>query len=663
MATIANLSIGLSADSARLKKDLDKADAATKKWGNKQKKTFAGVAKSVKGIAVAIAAIGASAMALRGMSTLAKEITNLSTLTNMSTTELQRLDPALSSIGMSTEKYADIIKDVNDKMHDFLQTGGGPMKDFFEQIAPKVGITADAFKGLSGKEGLQLYVDSLEKAGASQEQMTFYMEAIASDSTMLLPLLRNQSAEMLRLGLATDQVIKGSVLADLNSLGVQIQAIALIVRNSITNALGPLISVLADAVEGWRQLITQAPIILRVLGAITAAIGLLTAYMLASPITIWITAIALLITGVGWLAKKFFELAEVVGSVSELWTLMREAAAFEFERIGAAASLLGNQMKMIFWGIKDQWNQMIGQMSISFAELLDSVAGTGFGKMMGMEGGNASAAVGTFATKDHALLDEWILIDESMREARGKLGAENPFTAQIKDALTVATESFGGSGKPPASKPLGSGGKGSDAAKKAADAAAKKAAEKAAKEAARIKGIGDAFIDGVADSFASALKTGDWKGFLKDTLDSFTSDVISNFAKGLFAPLKDFMSDAIGALMNSLSAGDGKGGIWGSLSTIFSGVKGAADGGIVPTTPFSKSYADSVPTMLQPGELVVPKSQVDNFLSGAGGSGGGQTFNINVSGDVSRQTRSEIVAMMPQIAAGTNMLNKENGIR
>jgi hypothetical protein len=63
--------------------------------------------------------------------------------------------------------------------------------------------------------------------------------------------------------------------------------------------------------------------------------------------------------------------------------------------------------------------------------------------------------------------------------------------------------------------------------------------------------------------------------------------------------------------------------------------------------------------MLQPGELVVPKDQVNSF-----GSRGGQpqVFNINVSGDISRQTRKEIVEMMPQIAAGTNALNKENGI-
>ena len=84
----------------------------------------------------------------------------------------------------------------------FLTTGGGPMKDFFEQIAPKVGVTADMFKELSGPQALQLYVDSLEKANLSQERMTFFMEALASDATALLPLLRGNGAEFARLGQA-----------------------------------------------------------------------------------------------------------------------------------------------------------------------------------------------------------------------------------------------------------------------------------------------------------------------------------------------------------------------------------------------------------------------------------------------------------------------------
>ena len=74
------------------------------------------------------------------------------------------------------------------------------MADFFENIAPRVGVTADQFARLSGPEALQLYVSSLERAGVSQQEMTFYLEAMASDTTRLIPLLQNGGAEMTRLG-------------------------------------------------------------------------------------------------------------------------------------------------------------------------------------------------------------------------------------------------------------------------------------------------------------------------------------------------------------------------------------------------------------------------------------------------------------------------------
>jgi hypothetical protein len=40
-----------------------------------------------------------------------------------------------------------------------------------------------------------------------------------------------------------------------------------------------------------------------------------------------------------------------------------------------------------------------------------------------------------------------------------------------------------------------------------------------------------------------------------------------------------------------------------------------------------------------------------------------QVFNINITGDISRQTRAEIQKMIPQIAVGVNMHNREIGIR
>lgn len=120
---------------------------------------------------------------------------------------------AAKSVGIEQEKLADILKDTSDRVGDFLTTGGGPMADFFERIAPKVGVTAEQFRKLSGPQALQLYVDSLEKANVSQNEMTFFMEAMASDATALLPLLRNggeamsaQADQAERLGLALSNI-------------------------------------------------------------------------------------------------------------------------------------------------------------------------------------------------------------------------------------------------------------------------------------------------------------------------------------------------------------------------------------------------------------------------------------------------------------------------
>ncbi len=51
----------------------------------------------------------------------------------------QRWSAASATVGIEQEKLADILKDVNDRVGDFLQTGGGPMADFFENIAPPSG--------------------------------------------------------------------------------------------------------------------------------------------------------------------------------------------------------------------------------------------------------------------------------------------------------------------------------------------------------------------------------------------------------------------------------------------------------------------------------------------------------------------------------------------
>ena len=650
MATLASLDIALTADSARLKKDLDKAKGHSKKWANGQKKEFAAVAASVKLIGVAIAGLSFGAM-IRGAIQTSKELKVMANLTGQSVTELQRIRPSLERAGISVEKYSDILKDVNDKSHDFLQTGGGPMKDFFEQIAPLVGITEDAFKGLSGRDALGLYVSTLEKAGLSQEQMTFYMEALASDSTMLLPLLRNNAAGMNEFALATNQVLTKETIDTLTNIGTSFTTLGTIITNMTLEAIAPLLQYIEAMLDGWRELITDFPLIVYGLGTVAAAVAALTLVMLANPITLWITAIAAVITGLGYLYGKFKQVSEAVGGLGEVFVLLGDAAAFEFNRIALFGEKLDLNLMLIFNSIADAWAQTIGGMAMTFARFVDTVADSSFGQMIGMTGGMEASVGAANAAVTKALSDQFVRLSGRLGEVNASLTETNPHWKKLSDALSnddpLVVEIDGVS---PSDLTGGGAGVGGGGGKKPnATPDQKDFYETTA----------DQFVSGLKSSFSTALASGDWKGFLGSVLDSFTMGIINSFTEGFFKPFQDSLTEWMGGLFEGM--GSGGGGLFAGIGSWFSGLFGAADGGIVPTTPFSKSYADSVPTMLQPGELVVPKDQVGSFMGG--GSGGGQTFNINVTGDVSRLTRSEIVKMMPEIAAGTNMLNKESGRR
>ena len=163
----------------------------------------------VIGGAVTVSAITNTA---KETANLAVEFDKLATLSGLTNQAFQRYAIGAETVGISSEKLADIFKDMQDKAGEFAQTGGGGMADFFEKIAPKVGVTIEQFRRLSGPEALQLYVSSLEKAKLSHQDMIFYMEAVANDSSLLLPLLQSNGKEWERLGKAAEDA--GAIMGD-----------------------------------------------------------------------------------------------------------------------------------------------------------------------------------------------------------------------------------------------------------------------------------------------------------------------------------------------------------------------------------------------------------------------------------------------------------------
>ncbi|MHC5351695.1 phage tail tape measure protein [Metapseudomonas furukawaii] len=248
--TLGTLTLDLVARIGGFTGPLDKAAAVSQKRMADIKKSVEVVGQAVGAAGIAAAA-GLAAMTVNTVRT-ATEITRLSSVANASTEEFQRYAAGAQAVGIEQDKLADIFKDVNDKVGDFMQTGGGALADFFENVAPKVGVTADQFRKLSGPEALGLYVSSLERAGASQQDMTFYLEAIASDATALLPLLKNNAEGFRLLG---DQAAAAGAILDNDTIRAahELQAVSILtdkalegMRNQIMDGLLPVLAGLSE---------------------------------------------------------------------------------------------------------------------------------------------------------------------------------------------------------------------------------------------------------------------------------------------------------------------------------------------------------------------------------------------------------------------------------
>jgi len=207
MATVEKLIVELDAKVDGYVKEMkgaekvtDKATKNMRQDTDKVSEGFGKMSSSVKVGAAAIAAAGAAAVVMtRALAQNAMEIKNNAAMARTSVEEFQELAFAYSSVGIEADKFADISKDVTDRIGDFLQTGGGPLADFFENVAPQIGLTAKELKGLSGNDALLAVKKAMDDVNLSAEEQTFHLEAIAGDASKLIPLLANGGAEMKRI--------------------------------------------------------------------------------------------------------------------------------------------------------------------------------------------------------------------------------------------------------------------------------------------------------------------------------------------------------------------------------------------------------------------------------------------------------------------------------
>jgi hypothetical protein len=180
----------LEAALARTDKKLDKVEQNARKTTN----SFKDIGKQG---AMAAAALGVAVGAMvQHASTLERELRIAAQRSGESVESLQSLAFATNTVGISLEKLGDISKDTNERIGEFLATGGGTFKDFVDVMKlseMEASALAETFKTMSGPDILQQMVKMMEDAGVSGKQMSFALEGMASDAQDLLPLLTDNA--------------------------------------------------------------------------------------------------------------------------------------------------------------------------------------------------------------------------------------------------------------------------------------------------------------------------------------------------------------------------------------------------------------------------------------------------------------------------------------
>ncbi len=220
-------------DSARksldgLAKNAQNADSKTQRLTAstiKLGQASVGAAVGVFGIATAIDAAALAA------GTYAKEVQIAANRTGESVERMQALAYATSTVGIDLEKLGDIGKDTEEKIGDFLNTGGGGFQDFADAMnltAAEATTLAEDLTVLSGAEVLQYMVSEMERAGLATEQMSQALEGMGSDATDLIPLLRDDAKALNELTAEAETSIKiltQSEIAKLQEVGKSINLI------------------------------------------------------------------------------------------------------------------------------------------------------------------------------------------------------------------------------------------------------------------------------------------------------------------------------------------------------------------------------------------------------------------------------------------------------
>lgn len=265
----------IAADTKELREELKKARAETGIFTEEMDKantkgislntSFTKVAKGVGIVATAVTAAAAAFSAYTvTQARAARETEIMARMAGLSVEEFRKLSFVMGTVGIDADSVGDLFADAQEKIGDFLNTGGGGFQDFIDTMGyTKEEATALAreFERMSGQEVLQEMVNRMEEAGVSSQRMNHALEGMASEARRLIPLLSDNGAQAKALGETFDSInvpLTAEERAQFTALADNVDLAQTAFVNFLNNAIAPFLPAINSAATALAEFFASA---------------------------------------------------------------------------------------------------------------------------------------------------------------------------------------------------------------------------------------------------------------------------------------------------------------------------------------------------------------------------------------------------------------------
>ncbi len=116
--------------------------------------------------------------------------------------ELQVIEVVFGRAGVSVDQASEMMMGFDKAVNMAITSGKGPMAKTLKAMSGQVDLLASEFAGLSGKDGLQLFIQKMQEAGIEERQQKAYLDQLIPGASKLHGVLKDNAQAFDEMGAA-----------------------------------------------------------------------------------------------------------------------------------------------------------------------------------------------------------------------------------------------------------------------------------------------------------------------------------------------------------------------------------------------------------------------------------------------------------------------------